>query len=263
MLSNEENQEKAKLSKAESARINGSKSKGATTPEGKLRAAKGNFKHGAYSTRVVMEDENLEAFQNLFNFYLDLFLPQDIFEFECVTNLANTRWRMRRIEAAETANLNAAVIINKPYVAAKFDKVDVPTERALAMECEGAHLERMTRVEERLQRLYERNYKLLCNYRRKSGRLMPQMAGLASGDVPSAEPEPDAAPAPPPESSNLTDPPNPPSDSVPAAAGIVSKIALFLVIFAMLLVFPHRTAAKSGNSAPVHAERTLKTSQKR
>jgi len=255
MLPTQENSEKPKLSKAESARINGSKSKGATTPEGKLRAAKGNFKHGAYSTRVVMEDENLEAFQNLYSFYLDLFLPQDIFEFECVTNMVNVRWRLRRIEAAETANLNAAVIINKPYVAAKFEKVDITTERALAMQDESAHMERMTRVEERLQRLYERNYKLLCNYRRKSGRPMPQS--------PDTQPEPETTPDPQPEPSNLTDPPNSPSETPSTAAGIVSKIALILVIFAILLLFPHRTAAKSDvSAAPVHAERSLKAVQR-
>jgi len=262
MLPNQEPQEKPKLTKAESARINGSKSKGATTPEGKLRAAKGNFKHGAYSTRVVMDDENLEAFQNLYNFYLDLFLPQDIFEFECVTNIANTRWRMRRIEAAETANLNAAVIINKPYVAAKFEKVDVATERALAMHDEGAHMERMTRVEERLQRLYERNYKLLCNYRRKSGQPMPQMPDTQP--EPCTQPEPETTPTPQPEPSDLTDPPNSPPETPSDTAGIVSKIALFLVIFAMLLLFPHRTAAKSSvSAAPVHAERSWNASQKR
>jgi len=260
MLPTQENTEKSKLSKAESARINGRKSNGATTPEGKLRAARGNFKHGAFSTRVVMDDENMEAYQQLYNFYVDIFLPQDFFENECVTNMANTRWRLRRIEAAEAANLNAAVIINRPYVEAKFDKFDTATERALAMQDESAHMERMTRVEERLQRLYERNYKLLCNYRHKSGQPVPQMLETQ----PEPEPEPETTPDPRPDPSNLTDPPKTPSESPSTAAGIVSKIALVLVIFAMLLLFPHRTAAKSEvSAAPIHTERSLNTSQKR
>jgi len=222
MLSTHDHPQKSKPTRAESARINGSKSRGAITPEGKLRAAKGNFKHGAYSTRVVMEDENVEAYQELHDLYVGLFLPQDVFENECVINMINARWRLRRIEAAETANLNVA------------------TERALATECDAAHIESMTRVEERLHRLYQRNYKLLCNYRQRFGRSMP--VPLESN-----------APAPQPSPSNLTDPPKTPPDSLPTAARILFKVALVLIIFATLFLVPARAAASEGSPSSIRS----------
>jgi hypothetical protein len=197
-----------KLSKAESARLNGSKSRGAKTEAGKLRAANGNLKHGAYSSRVVMQGENPEAYAALLKSFIDLFLPTDVFENECVVTMTNCCWRTRRLECAETDALNAAVLLNKPRVEAAFEAVDTPTERALAIQSDHVNLERNSRAEERLHRLYDRKYKILMNYRRKAGRPMPHPAQA----VPDS-----AAPV-------LTNPPNvPPQTASPSA----TFIALF------------------------------------
>lgn len=244
MLSNQTDhatQTGPKLSKAESARINGAKSHGATTPDGKIRAANGNLKHGAYSCRVVMENEHLESYLQLYDRFVDLFQPKDVFEDECVTTLANTRWRIRRIEAAETANLDAAVLLNKPYIEARYENIDIPHERALAMCAEAANLERMTRVEERLHRVYERNLKMLSNYRRKSGRSMPEVADERQSVNVIAQPGPPEIEA---QTPILTDPPTGEPAGPSTGGNIVSKVALFLVMFAMLLLTPTRVAAK-------------------
>jgi hypothetical protein len=195
-----QNPDQSKLSKSESARINGAKSRGATTEAGKLRAANGNLKHGAYSSRVVMQGENPDAYAALLASYIDLFKPTDTFENECVVAMANTCWRTRRLECAETDSLNAAVLLNKPRVEAAFEALDTATERALAIQSDNVNLERNSRVEERLHRIYDRKFKLLSNYRRKSGRPMPES----------------------------TDPPN-------SKPSVLAKLARFLVLFALPL----------------------------
>jgi hypothetical protein len=235
--------ETLKLNKAESARINGAKSTGATSPEGKLRAANGNLKHGAYSSRVIMDGEDPELYNVLRSYTLDIFKPQDAVEAEIVDVLINTRWRLRRMEAAETDSLNAAVLLNKPYVEARFESIDVAHERALAIQSDSAHIERNTRVEERLHRIYEKNLQMLNNYRRKAGR---STTTIATESLQPDKPQP--CPAPPAEAPVLTDPPNSPPASRTPAASIITGIAVFLVILASLLMIPASTAAQKINT---------------
>ena len=281
-----QNQETPKLTKAESARINGAKSHGATTPEGKLRAANGNLKHGAWSSRVLMEGENYENYQRLLDYFLELFDPMDTFEAECVVTMANTRWRIRRLERAETDALNAAVLLNRDSVQARFEAVDTRTERALAIVSDNINLDRNTRVEERLHRIYERNFKLLSNYRRKSGRSLPQAPATTSdsADSPSNNPDPsrDATPDSTETTANpgnatplLTDPPK--MEPAPAAtpAAIISQVAMFLILFASLflsaanatppdlLSFPPQPAFYSSTRLPAASEALSTPSGKR
>jgi hypothetical protein len=229
--------ETSRLNKAESARINGAKSAGATTPEGKLRAANGNLKHGAYSSRVIMDGEDPELYSLLRAQTLDIFKPQDMVEAEIVEVLINTRWRMRRMESAETDGLNATLLLNKPYVDARFESLGIAYERALAIQCDSTHIERNTRVEERLHRIYDRNLKLLANYRR-----MLKRSPVADQPVDAESPRP--GPEPPAEAPVLADPPNSQPASATGATSLFAATALFLVIVASLLVIPAPKAAQ-------------------
>ena len=92
-----------KLSKAESSRINGAQSRGPITDAGKARSSMNNLQHGMYSSRVILDNENPDAYHALSIEYKELFLPQDIFEAECVDNMINSRWLCRRMENDRTA----------------------------------------------------------------------------------------------------------------------------------------------------------------
>jgi hypothetical protein len=219
-------------SKAESARINGAKSSGPATPEGKANSANGNLRHGAYSKRVVMDGENPQFYESFKQSFFQHFLPEGPFECECVDAMVTARWRIRRIESAETCQLNHALLENKPANCEKFEQLDIVHERSIAVDGRIGAIDAFTRVQERLHRIYERNFKLLANSRRISGRSLPQQATCTTEP---AAPQMDPPNEPNPISPELT---NQPTETLPCESPVSSSIiqtVLSLVIFAVLL----------------------------
>jgi hypothetical protein len=161
------------LSKAESSRINGAQSHGPSSDQGKLNSANARLKHGAYSKRILMDGESPEGYELFKSDFMNLFLPIDTFETECVESMVTSRWRIRRLESTEASNLNIALDTNKEKVAEAFDALDVVHERAIAVQDQMSAIDANTRVQERLHRIYDRSFKLLANYRKKSGRKIP------------------------------------------------------------------------------------------
>jgi hypothetical protein len=94
---------------AETSRINGSKSQGPITAEGRAISAQNSLKHGATSSRVVLKYESQEEFDELKDSFVHRFKPADILEHELVHEMSAARWRMRRIEAMESALFDKAI----------------------------------------------------------------------------------------------------------------------------------------------------------
>ncbi|MCC6362637.1 MAG: hypothetical protein IT165_03885, partial [Bryobacterales bacterium] len=92
-----------KLSRAEASRINGAKSRGPVTPEGKARSSQNALKHGLASRAVVLFNESHEEYDALLLEYRTLYKPMDQYEADRVTDIVNARWRIRRIQRFETA----------------------------------------------------------------------------------------------------------------------------------------------------------------
>jgi hypothetical protein len=97
------------MSQAATARINGAKSNGPITPEGKAISAQNATKHGLTSSRVVLPHESQEAYDKLEASLTNRFKPADDLESELVQEMANARWRLRRIEAMEAALFKKAI----------------------------------------------------------------------------------------------------------------------------------------------------------
>ena len=87
--------------KSQTARINGAKSKGPITPEGRAKSSRNSTRHGLSSKVTVMPAENPEEFQALLDAHIDRFQPQDLVEMSLVEALASTRWRLTRISIME------------------------------------------------------------------------------------------------------------------------------------------------------------------
>jgi hypothetical protein len=236
------------LTKAESARINGALSTGPKTDAGKANSANARLKHGAYSKRVLMDGESHEGYEIFKLGFVDLFIPVDTFEAECVEAMVTARWRIRRLEAAETSNLNIALDANKEEMEAKFETVVPLQERAVAIQGQISFIEANTRVQERLYRIYERNFKLLAGYRKTAGRKMPHpLSGDPLIKVADTPPPPATPPVDSPSSSaetNLTDDPTPTTAPSQVTPHLVTKIAMFLAIFSSLLLSPVRSFSK-------------------
>src|SRR5579863_1044232 len=83
------------------SRLNGAKSKGPVTPEGKIRSSQNSLRHGLCSAQVVLPHEDRSQFEALRESYLDRFQPADQPEADLVETLASARWRLNRVPGIE------------------------------------------------------------------------------------------------------------------------------------------------------------------
>ena len=108
------------LTRAESARINGAKSRGPATPEGKATSAR-NAKPTRvvdYTPDVLLINEDSDAYKRVRQAYLDIFHPENQEEFDAVTHYVSARWRLLRCAELETLMLNTSLREIKPEVEA-------------------------------------------------------------------------------------------------------------------------------------------------
>ena len=103
-----------KNSRSEQSRINGAKSNGPTTPEGKAVSSRNALKHGfAAVINNVIAIEDKEAFEQHAAGYRVAFTPQNYFEETLVDQLASVNWRQTRLAGLETAILDAQLSVQK------------------------------------------------------------------------------------------------------------------------------------------------------
>src|SRR5215475_6267634 len=97
---------------SEQARINGAKSKGPTSPEGKAKSSRNAIKHGfAAVINVVLCVEDKPAFDAHVQGFRNSFKPKDYAEQSLVDQLAAIHWRHSRLVGLETALIDAQVEI--------------------------------------------------------------------------------------------------------------------------------------------------------
>jgi hypothetical protein len=133
---------KQKLTRSERARINGAKSRGPKTQKGKARSAQNvRVKHGfraeakraAGRTQVALQKFESEAvWQQHLDAYVATFLPINMPEFEAVEQMADARWRRKRIVGVETALLGLAAASNEPKVVDAYFEPDPSLHIAIA-----------------------------------------------------------------------------------------------------------------------------------
>jgi hypothetical protein len=131
-----------RLTRSEQARINGAKSRGPKTPHGKARSAQNvRVKHGfraeakraAGRTQVALQKFESEAvWQQHLDSYVSTFLPINMPEFEAVEQMADARWRRKRIVGVETALLSLAAASNEPKVQDAYFEPDPSLHIAIA-----------------------------------------------------------------------------------------------------------------------------------
>jgi hypothetical protein len=146
--------------KAQASRINGAKSMGPTTPEGKAISSQNALKHGLTSSRIVLAHESQEDYDALESSLLLHFEPSSGMERELVGEIAASRWRLRRIEAMETAVFKKALREQKELHGPDADPADI-RDAAYVDVAESKTMRMLARHAAQLRRAYEKAWKEL------------------------------------------------------------------------------------------------------
>ncbi len=81
--------------KIETARVNGAKSRGPATPEGRAKSSRNSLRHGLSAKTVLLPAESHEQFQLLLDAHIQQFQPASPVEMDLVEAMAVARWRLR------------------------------------------------------------------------------------------------------------------------------------------------------------------------
>ena len=83
--------------KSETARMNGAKSRGPTTPEGREKSSRNAVKHGFTSnSNMVLDCESSDQFHELLGDFFTTYQPASAVERDLVEEMVAARWRIRR-----------------------------------------------------------------------------------------------------------------------------------------------------------------------
>jgi hypothetical protein len=162
--------------KSDSARANGSKSKGPKTAEGKAKSSKNAITHGLTANFTVLTHESQDDFQILLDAHVHRFQPADDVELELVNTMAITRWRIRRVAELETELLDNKVALCQADIDQEFASIGDAAKAAYAFEKladEGKAMALLIRYETSLTRLYERTLKQLTELQNRPLRNEP------------------------------------------------------------------------------------------
>ena len=176
---------------SESARINGAKSHGPKSAEGKKKSSRNSLRHGCTAGHtILLACEDRGDFNRMRKDYDAMYKPVTLEEQNLVDEMFATAWRLRRATTIETALIDLEVVTEEPKLKARFDTVDggillASAFRSLADESRSLAL--VLRYEARLRRIHQQNYDMLLRVRQER----------QSQPAP-PEPPPAPAPTPPP-----------------------------------------------------------------
>ena len=151
--------------KSETARINGAKSRGPKTAEGREKSSRNSVTHGLTGRNiVVLECENQDDFWAVHAEQMEIHQPATPAEKDLVEQMVSARWRLRRIRSIESALLDGEMIRQKEAIAEKFAHCDTGVQLAEAYTTQANQSRAMSlvsRYETRLHRMYHSSYKVL------------------------------------------------------------------------------------------------------
>jgi len=91
------------MSRSESSRINGAKSKGPVTEAGRKKSSLNALKHGLCSSSALLSNESEDLFNAHREGYIAHFAPAGTVQLDLVDQIVAASWRLRRSLAMESA----------------------------------------------------------------------------------------------------------------------------------------------------------------
>src|ERR1700730_3351897 len=108
----------------DAARINGAKSRGPKTPEGKAASSMNALRHGLTAKAILLTNENPEAYTRLADAYYEKFQPADDVECDLVDEMVIAKWRQRRDWSNEAALFDLEMDHQTKKVDAHYEKIN-------------------------------------------------------------------------------------------------------------------------------------------
>lgn len=113
---------------------NGAKSHGPVTEEGKARSSRNGEKHGMFANAVLLRHEPADAFEEFRLRYYREFSPATQSQADLVDQMIAAVWRLRRLNALESAALDHAVDALRAQVDSTYEGIDPETRAHLAFD---------------------------------------------------------------------------------------------------------------------------------
>ena len=195
------------LSRAEASRINGAKSRGPKTEDGRRAASLNALKHGLSAQTIVLPNESEEEFEAELREYILHFEPASKPEMDLVRQLAAANWRLARYTAVETGILQAKMESQRDFVTKKWTQGAESVRLALAFEAlagPGSPLALLNRYQARLHLEYQRILKSLLQLQAARGDAHPKLQN--EPEPPADQPSNPPAPEPITREPEITDP---------------------------------------------------------
>jgi hypothetical protein len=185
--------------RSQASRVNGAKSRGPVTEEGRRKVAFNALRHGLTSKSVVLSNESADRFQELFETYVADFLPEGEIEFGLVEEMVAAKWRIRRIWGMETSVLDVEMDVQEEELTKQFTEMDEGIRLALALNGslkKASSLTFLSTHENRLSRAHDRALRQLRGLQ-AARRAAEAEAAAAQAALEKAQPagsEPETAP---------------------------------------------------------------------
>jgi hypothetical protein len=159
----------SQLTKSESARINGAKSRGAVTPQGRLNSSRNAANHGLTARTLILQNEDKAQFLEILNAYYEYLQPRNQIEVDLVSDIVAARWRLRRIWRYETAILDMEMDVQSEGFEKRFEVFDEDMRGGLAFSTsvdKSKGLSTVLRYDIHLSRIYRKALEELRLFRR-------------------------------------------------------------------------------------------------
>jgi|HubBroStandDraft_5_1064220.scaffolds.fasta_scaffold20143_2 hypothetical protein len=166
------------LDRAQINRNNARHSTGPRTPEGRQRSCLNALRHGLTGQTIVMPAEDLEAYQQHIQRFVDEYHPQGATESQLVQSLADAAWRLNRVAVLETNLLTHDIIYEDFPNHESTHEMREAIAVAAALDSHTRALANLSIHGQRLSRQFERALALLQDLQSKRKAQRVQMPAL-------------------------------------------------------------------------------------
>ena len=175
------------MNRQQASRMNGARSQGPITPEGKANSARNALKHGLASNHFcLLPGESEAAYRAMVDSYVDTLQPANELEAGLVEEMINCRWKLQRAEVFEATLIDLSLAALEPKLGDVFSGISETGKLALAYRDAVEVSRALTNLERNMARLSRQ-------FRQAHDKLVEIQDRRKSENEP--EPTPDPVPA--------------------------------------------------------------------